>query len=157
MAARITEVRDAVYDLVDNAWVSRSGPDDLVVKASRLDIRARDHAGRKVYVFRSAVLGVPVSREHDQDDYEIGLLVVEKPTDAGDPDEAWVDQRVEFCQWLLDTVGNAREVRLLPASASGGLWPQAAQIDVVCDVEELSERKLFVSLLTVTYREFAAA
>jgi hypothetical protein len=153
MAARIVEVRNAVVSRVNNAWVVRGGPDDLVLAPYRFDIDSGKHKGRKVYVFPSAYTGNPATRSEDQNDYSIVVLIVERYTGAGDPTDVWVDERVEWVEWLLNLLGDVRAERLLSESASGGLWPETAETTTVYDVEELSEHKLFVSVIHVTYRE----
>lgn len=157
MAARITEVRDAVAERV-RSWWGPTGADE-VVALYRVQIDADELVGRKVYVIPTTFAGVPADRGEDQDDYTFAVIVAEKyPSEsAGDPAEAWVDERVAWCERLLQGVlGSARGTRILAASATGGLWPEAAELTAVYDVEELAERKLFLSVLTVTYREHAA-
>lgn len=162
MAARITEVRNAVVALINAAWVSRESIDDQVIGKTRVDIDSEKHKGRKVYVFRSTYTGNPANRDEDENDYTIALMVVERFAAAsgmGDPPESWVDARVEWCAWLLNVIGDARGPRLLALTGQpgSGLWPEVAEVTVVHDLEELAERKLFVSVLTATYREQAEA
>lgn len=166
--ARVNEVRDALAARINAAWLTpeeavltpaaagqreRESADDLVVTDTLWKVVASSHAGRKVYVMRAAIRGEPATRADDANDYAFGLYVVERYAGQGDPPEEWIDARIEFCTWLLNLVGNARAVYLLPDSASGGLWPQEAEIASVVDIDQLTENKLFTATLTVTYRE----
>jgi len=155
MAARITEVRNAVAAAINAAWVSRESVNDEVVTLSRVTIDSATHAGRKVYVFRSAYAEVPVTRDEDQGDYTIAVMVVERYAGQGHPPESWVDARVDWCEWLVNLLGDARGPRLLAVEGQpdSGLWPEVAEVTTVHDLEELTEKKLFVSVLNVTYRE----
>jgi hypothetical protein len=156
--ARIILARDALKDRIDEIWTDRGDPDNDEVLAPwsyRIDSKAL--TGRKVLVFPTTYAGVPVTRDEDQDDYGFVLLVVERYTEQGDPPDAWVDERVDFCEQLLEAVGNPRLFRLLAEEGDpdSGLWPQEAGVNPVYDVEELQERKLFMSALEITYREHA--
>lgn len=159
MAARIIEVRDAVVTKIGNAWVSRGSIDDAVTGPWRLDIKTKDHAGRQVYVFPSTYTGGPTNRLQDQNEYTLVILVAEVNRTAGDPTEAWMDERALFCEWLANTVlGDPRGANLLAVDGDPdtGLWPESVEVTAVYDVEELAERKLFLSVITATYREHAA-
>lgn len=171
-AARVNEVRDAIKARIDSAWVTfadaqvtppadwqraRESEQDEVVVASRWEIRASKLKGRKVYVVRDAVADQPATRGDDEKDFRFAFVVAERYAGSDDPPEEWLDARVEFCEWLLNILGNARNPRLLadPDDPNSGLWPQEAGITTVLDVEELDERKLFASYLSVTFREQA--
>lgn len=153
MAARITEVRNGVVDKITSAW----GPtgNDAVIGLTRVDIDSKAVAGRKVYVFRSGYSTTPADRGEDQGDYTVAVMVVERYTGQGDPPETWIDDRVDWCEWLVRLLGDPRGDRLLATAGDpySGLWPQSAEVTVVHDIEELAEKKLFVSVLSVTYRE----
>lgn len=152
-AVGITAVRDAVVALVEGQW-DRDNPDDEVIGRSYPDIDTAKLTGRKVYVLRAAEAGVPADRGEDQNDYAFIVLVAEKFPDAGDAPEEWIDERVAWCEWLLRVLGDPRTVRLLAAvgEPTSGLWPEEAEIAVVIDVQEISQRKLFLSQINVTYR-----
>jgi hypothetical protein len=157
MAARITEVRDAAADRV-REWWDPTGPDE-VRGCYRFDYDSRTAAGRKVFVLPVSYTGSPVTRREDADDYALAVVVVERfPAEsAGDPDEAWVDERVEWVEDLLNLLGNARGANLLadPGDPTSGLWPETAEATAVCDLEDLMEKKVFLAVLNVTYREHA--
>jgi hypothetical protein len=160
MAARIAEVRDAAAAKITAAW-SPADPDGVVARY-RVDIDSATHEGRKVYVFPSATASPePATRGEDVFDYTLAFMVIERFTAAdgmGDPAEAWVDERVAWVEWLWKLLGDARAERLLAdeEDPDSGLWPEVAEITTVYDLEELAERKLFVSVVTVTYREHSA-
>jgi hypothetical protein len=154
-ATGLNAVRDALVALIDAAW-DRDDPDDEVSGKSYLDIDSAKLKGRKVYVFRAGRADEPADRSEDQNDYGMLVLVVERWTEQGDVPEEMIDEFVAWVEWLLKTVGDARTVRLLgDADAGTGLWPEMAEIAVALDVEEITERKLLVAQLNVTYREQA--
>ena len=157
MSARIIDVRDALAERINDAWAADMEDADEVLTPYRFDIDSATHTGRKVYVFPSTYTGVPATRADDQNDYGLVVIVVERYTLAGDPPDEWIDERVTWCEWLLGIVGNARGDRLLATGDDDGLWPETAECTTVYDLEELSERKLFVSVITLTLREHAAA
>lgn len=156
--SRILPVRDALRDTINEWWEERDDPEnDEVLCPWKFPIQTAGIAGRKVVIFPSAYAGVPVTRAEDQDDYSHTILVVERYREQGDPPNEWIDERVNFCEGLLERVGNPRLPRLLPAEGepNSGLWPQVAEMQTICDAEELHERKMFFAVLNVTYREHA--
>lgn len=145
MAARIVEVRNALAAAI-TTWWTPSAP-DAVLTPWRFDLDSKTHTGRKVYVFPSEYARENVARGREQCDYAFALIVAERYEEQGQPPDSWTDERVEWCESLLehlDTPGN-----LLLSS----LWPQEAAVTTVFDLEELSARKLFFSVLNLTYRE----
>lgn len=153
-ATGLTAVKNAVVALIEANWTP-DDPDSGVVNESYPDINADKFKGRKVYVLRAARADELATREDDQNDYALALFVVEKYPDAGKADEEWIDERIAWSEWLLKLVGDVRTVRLLqdPAEPFSGLWPELAELAVALDVEEIKERKLYVSQINVTYRE----
>lgn len=158
MAARIVEVRNAAVTKIGNAWVSRGSADDAVSGPWRLDLDTKKLKGRQVFVFPSSYLGGPANRLEDQSDYTLVVLVAEVFRGTGDVPDAWCDERALFCEWLANTVlGDPRGERLLAVEGDpdSGLWPESVEVTTVYDVEELAERKLFLSVITATFREDA--
>ena len=148
MAARIVEVRNALAAAI-SAWWAPSAP-DAVLTPWRFDLDSKTHTGRKVYVFPSEYATENVARGFEQGDYAFALVVAEKYEEQGQPSDAWTDERVEWCESLLALLSNPAS-RLL----DNALHPQDAAVTTVCDIEELTARKLFFSVLNVTYREHA--
>lgn len=155
MAARIVEVRNGVVARVA-AWWEPAAPDEVSAPWD-LDLDTGKMKGRKVQVFPSTYTGGPVTRGQDQDDYTLVVLVAEVFEPSGDIPPEWVDERVAWCESLLDLLGDPRAERLLAVDGApdSGLWPETAECTTVYDLEELTERKLFLSVLTITYREHA--
>lgn len=169
-AARVNEVRDAIAAKINAAWIdqvtavttpptagqrARESNQDEVVTRSRWEIKASKHEGRKIYVYREMVAERPGTRGDDEKDFTFTLTVAERYPGSDDPSEEWIDERIEFCEWLLNLLANARDERLLivPGDLTSGLWPQEGEIRVLMDEDELDDRKLFVSVLVVMYRE----
>lgn len=148
--ARIIEVRDAIKTRINELWHpdDREGPDDEVLTPWVFRIAAATIRGRKIFIFPSAYLSEMATRKSDQGDYTYVLFVCERYREQGDPQDAWIDERVSFCEWLVNAVGDARGPKLLDT-----LWPETSGVELVYDTEELTERKLFCSVLNVTYRE----
>lgn len=153
-ATGITAVRDAAIAKVLAAWTTRTA-DDTVSGPARADKKLWKARGRGVYVFRSERADQPATRDEDQHDYTLVVWVIEKYPDAGDPPDEWVDERVNWVEWLLDLLGDPRGERLLATAGdpASGLWPESAALTTVYDVEDLTEHKAFSSVITVTYRE----
>lgn len=153
--ATLTAVRNATADLV-RAWWADMGPDDSVESKYSFRIDAKSHKGRKVYAVAAAEESPgPADRGADVYDYRVALVTVERFEPAGDVPEEWIDERVRFTEFMWKFVGEAREIRLLgdPAIAGSELFPKAAAVTTVYDFEELTERKLFISVVEVTYTE----
>ena len=154
--ARIIEARDALKEKIDTLWpveTRESQTDDEVLTPWLFRIEADKVVGRKVFLFPSAYATEFATRASDRGDYTFVLLVVERYREQGDPPDEWVDGRVSFCEWLANVTGDARGPRLLATNHLDGLWPEVAEVTTVFDLEELTERKLFLSVLTITYRE----
>lgn len=152
--ARLKEVRDAAVAKILAAWTDR-GASDAVTGVYRIDLDAATVTGRKVFVFPVSVAGRQVDRTEDENDYALGVWVVERYEPQGDPPDAWLDARLAWVEWLWKTLGNPRGARLLadPGDPNSGLWPAVAEITAAYDHDELAEGKLFASVLTVIYRE----
>jgi hypothetical protein len=159
MSARIVEVRNAVVTRINGAWTSRGSIDDAVSGPWRLDLDTKKVKGRQVYVFPSSYSGGPENRLEDENDYTLVVLVAEVYRGTGDPPDEWLDERALFCEWLANEVlGDPRAERLLaePSDPGSGLWPESVEVTTVYDVDELVQKKLFLSVLTATFREQAA-
>lgn len=150
-ATGITAVKDALVARIDAAWGPPAGSE--VSGKGRIDFDAGTLTGRRVVVFRAGRQDAPVTREADQYDYAFAVWVVERYADQGDPPEDWIDERVAWVEWLLTVIGSPRDPAGNPLP---GMWPQEAAIEELYDVDDLTEHKVFSSLLRVTYREEVA-
>lgn len=153
--ARIDEVCDAVVELIDDNW-NPSDPDE-VSAPDELEIDTKSLSGRHVYVFATAYGGNPATRGQDSNDYEVTVIVAEKYGDSGRPTQAWRRYLTRWCEWLLGIIANDRGARLLAdeGDPDSGLWVEEAETSVVFDVEELTTKKLFLSVMKIRYREHA--
>jgi len=147
MAARIVEVRNALAAAITAFW-THSSPDQ-VRTPWRLDYTVKTLTGRKVDVYPSEYLTENVARNFEQGDYTFAIVVAEKYEEQGEPTDAWTDERVAWCESLLEHLNDPANQLL------SSLWPQEAAVTTVCDLEELTVRKLFFSVLSITYREHA--
>lgn len=152
MAARVTEVRDAVKGAVE-AWWQPSAADE-VLTAWRADLDVKGWRGRKVYVFPAEYATENVTRADEQGDYTLSVLVAERCPDAGDPLDAWLDDRAAWVESLYEML-SAPALRLLPTPGEpySGLWCERAAVVSVYDLEMLTQAKMFMSEIAVTYRE----
>jgi hypothetical protein len=155
--ARIVEVCDAVVTKVGNWWVSRENAEDDVTAPFDFDLDTAVLAGRQVWVFPSTYTGDPVTRGEDLNDYTVVITVAEMFASEGAITTTWVRARIAWCETLLTLLGDARGERLLAVEGEpdSGLWPQTAEATTVYDLEELADRRLFLAVLTITYRESA--
>ncbi len=161
MAARVVEVCDAALAVIRAAW-DPVAPDEV---ARRYDLEiitlpeeAQRIKGRKVYGLPDAYTSPEAAtRGEDVNEYGLFLLVAERYEAAGPVPNAWVDERIAFVeQTVLGPLGDARTVRLLadPADPENtGLYPYSGFVETVFDAEELTHRKLFLSVVRLTFRE----
>lgn len=156
--ARIDEVVDGVAAAITDLWAP-VGPDEVVVdddfKIVTDPSKADVITGRKVYVLpESYDTPEPASRGEDFQDYGVVVLIAKLYTDGGRPTKAWVRaERYWVEQNIYLPLTDPRNV-LLPESDSGGLYAVAPSgVDPPYDVDELRERKLFLSLVRLTFRE----
>lgn len=156
--ARIDEVVDGVAAAIEATW-SPTAPDEVLVEDEfRIITDPSDPdviKGRKVYVLPETYdTPEPASRGEDFQDYGVVVLIAKLYSAAGRPTKAWVRaERYWVEQNIYRPLTDPRNV-LLPASASGGLYAVApSSVDPPYDVDELRERKLFLSLVRITFRE----
>lgn len=146
VAARVLDVCDACVAAIAAAW-SPAG-DDSVSRVYEVDIDAATLAGRKVYVFPAGMAWVELgTRLGDVHDEKVTVVVVERYGEAGAVPAAWLDSRVEFVQdAILDVLDDPR------GQPVPGYWSQESAVEVVYDLEELVQRKLFWSVASFTFR-----
>lgn len=148
--ARIIEVRDALKARIEELWPveDRASADDEVLAPLVFRLKAETTKGRKVFILASAYVKEIASRSSDRCDYTYVILVSERYRGQGHPPDEWITERISFCEWLIDSIGDARGPRLL-----NSLWPERSAITAVLDYDEMVERKLFGAAMEITYRE----
>jgi len=141
MAARIVDLCDAVVALLPTG----------AERVYEVSIDAETLEGRAVYVFPSKYGYLEVlTRADDQSEYAVSVLIAERYPDAGPAPKAWLDERVEWVQDnVLDVLDDPRG-----AEPVEGYVPWQSEVQTVYDVEELVNRKLFLSVVVITYRQF---
>lgn len=165
--ARIDEICDGVVARIEANWPDKSAPDE-VAAVDEVDIvtdpleESYIGAARKVYVIADAYDNPEISaRGSDFNTYTVMILIARLYTkdDSGTSLKDFV--RAER-RWVQESVykplTDIRGARLLKDDDNEGLLPVAPSlVEVPCDVEELRERKLFLSQVRVTYQEDARA
>lgn len=164
--ARIDEVVDAVVAKIAAAWNSSSP--DAVEAADEIEFQTdAQHPdcikGRQVRVRADSYDNPePAARGYDWNQYTVEICVARlfRTADADGlslkewvrAERRWVEQNV------YGLLTNPRSTPLLPDSSSGGLVPWAPSgVEEPCDEDELRDRRLFLSVVRVTFREDAAA
>ncbi len=153
MGARVVEVRNGLREKIDAYWTVRSDEDnDEVIGRWLFDIASETLLGRKVIIVPVSYLTGVANRTEDRGDYQLVVVVVERYTEQGPATDEWVDDRVMWCELLMTHITDPRAAKLLATNDEDGLWPDVSDV-LVYDVEELTQRKLFLSVITVTFRE----
>lgn len=149
MAARVLQVCDAVVEAIEALW-SPAAPDS-VSRAYLARHQLRGLEGRQVTVHPAGYAWPALgTRGEDYRDCKVLIAVAERYTAAGDVTDAWLDDRVEWVQSIYDDLDDPRTSNLL-----GAFWPEESAITVVFDPDELEQRKLFLSVIEMTFRELA--
>ena len=154
MAATIRLVCDAVVAAIVADWVP-TAPDGV----ERVYLPDTDEAyavvGRRIFVFPLGQAQADIaSRAEDRNEFRVGVMLVENYAAAGTPSREWCDERVDFFDGLYQLLGNPRtphEDPLFPAPLAQ-VYPDDAAIVVSYDADELRDKKLFWSLMELTYR-----
>lgn len=157
MAAGIIELCDQVVALIEAEW--EPGLPNQVERVYVAPATVEELAsltGRKVYVFpgRKLTKGA-TDRECDAIDWSVGILCIERYTDAGLLPKEWMDQRVEWqedvVEYAIDYDGregwlefNSRQLRTMSIETE------------VYDVDKHEEFKLYWSETEVIFEEPAA-
>lgn len=147
MSTRINDLCDSLVTAIRDTWFPISP--DLVSREYEVDLDSATFLGRRVYVFPDLyATPEPASRSEDYEDLTVQILVAERCADVGAVSKDWLDSRV---QWVQDViVGYLDRVRSEPAIL-GDHWPQSREVEVY-DRESLVERKLFLSVVSITFR-----
>jgi len=162
--ARIDEVVDAVVAVIAADW-SPSAPDSVSAEDAPEFNTDPDEgevmSGRQVRVLPDSYDSPDAaSRAQDVNDYTVVVVVAELYPDAGPVPAAWVRERRRWVQDVLFAPLTNPRTRLLavPGEPGSGLWSVApSAVETVYDVDELRERKVFLSVLRLTFREHADA
>lgn len=151
MAARVDQLCDQVKAVIEAAARVRplAGTEIVVTCDPTPDIDGDTMAAGRMQVViwwgRHTDAESP-ARGVDARDYEISILAVEKCGDAGRVPNNWLRERTEWVEECVRRpLANARE-RL------DGAYP-LTEGDVELDREELVERWLFWTVVSITYRD----
>lgn len=158
MSASVLAIADAVVALIASEWNAypggAMGASDGAARVYEVEIitdpdDAAVLVGRQVYVFPAGYsTAQPATRGQDFRDYQITVLCCERYTGQGSCPTAWLDDRV---YWAEQVVWRPLDnPRLTPVAA--GVYPIRAEV-VPYDIEELVQRKLWLSVTNATLRE----
>ncbi len=150
--SRVIEICEAVAGGIFSRW-SPSAP-DAVQRVYESEIITEPTApnvitGRQVYVFpTSYVTAELATRGTNRLEHVVTVVLAELYTTAGPVTNAWLDERL---LWAEQTVWHPLDDPRQPAILAG-VWPQRAEV-IPYDIEELVQRKLWLSWVTATLRE----
>jgi len=155
MAANIITVCDALVTAVEAAL---DAPLDATV--ARLYLAPLDlskDTGRYVWVFPARYSNTPASRGEDTWTHNVGVIVAERYTGAGEPTTVWIDERVEFCEAkVFTTLDLVRPWLSFGVDGARRLLTQTAEVTVYDDLR-LAEKKLFWSEMRFEFTEILDA
>ena len=154
--ANILTLADAIVSAINTAWTGK-GANDSVSRVYLAPVSVDDLdslTGRKVYVFPGPYDNGLANRGEDEWTYTLGILIVERYTDAGDPTTAWIDDRVDFVE---GTVGETIDYngRTLLSISSRRIWTESIEVETY-NLESLNQKKIFWSVLTAVFKELKA-
>lgn len=149
MAARVTEILDAVVSFLQGNW---TGTAPTISREYMASFVAEDFTGPRVYVMSAQYgqVGV-VTRAKDEDAYTVSIVFVDKYTLGAEaiPNE-WLDERVALVeQEIYEPLGDHR------TEAIAGLAPETATVNTVYDLDFLHQTRLFVSEVEIEFREIS--
>lgn len=148
MPARVIDAADKVVSAIEEFWGPT--PPAGVERVYLIDIDSGTLEGRRVYVLPgSFTWDEHITRIETFHDNTVSVLIVERLTCLPAEQTAWLDERVEFVEALLDLFNDDQN------PPTPGLWLQNGGVDPVYDLEELSQRNLFFSVLSLTLRGVA--
>jgi hypothetical protein len=125
-----------------------SGDDIEVTRAYRQELDLGKFTGRKVRVFPKSYTSPDViTRREVLWQASLVIVVAERFTDNGFPDNAWMDERIVWVeQNIFDVFGNVEPFRL------GKYWCESADVTVAYDWELLNEDRVFWSETELVFR-----
>lgn len=152
--ANILAVCDYLVDVVEAAWTTITA-DDSVERLYVAPLKLHEQSGRHVYIFPLSYSNQPATRGHDDWTYQVGIIVLERYEDAGEPPVSWMDDRVDFVQ---SKVFDALDFTRSPGNVSGGLrvLTQEANCEVY-NVDLMTQERQFRSELRFTFTEIREA
>jgi hypothetical protein len=150
MNAEIIEVCDAVVTVLSAAIAT-----DAVVERAYLSTDKLDRLDeRKVYVFPPKYASTLATRQEDQWTHTVGIRVVDKYPDPGEPTRAWVDDLVNFVRFKVVGTLDVNTKRLTVTGTGDDpqnrvAWTLSSDVEVY-DADWLA-KGVFVSDMTVEF------
>lgn len=157
MAANIITVCDALVTAIGTAWTTRVADNGTVARKYLAPVSVQELSsltGRKVYVFPGPYSNSLENRAEDAWGYDVGIVVVERYTDAGEPLDAWMDARVLFVE---EIVAAACDYPRSPLAIGSRKLRTEDITTTTYDIPLLNTSNLFWSELQVSLREIKAA
>lgn len=153
--ARIITVCDALVSAIDTAWTGK-GTGDAVFRVYLAPVTVEELnslVGRQVYVFPGAYSKELETRRENRYTLTIGILTIERYTEAGPPPTAWLDDRTAFVEQTVYAAVDY-DGRTMLAIGSRRIWTDSIEVETF-NLDMLNEKNLFWSELTVTMKEIA--
>ncbi len=157
MAAQIIAVADAAAAAILAAWEASALPPggaDAVTRVYEVPLADAEFAeaflGRQVWVFPAEYGRSAITRSLDNRRPKLAVVIAERyPAQAPVPTD-WLDARVSFVEQIVfATLADPRK----PALYSGLTAEDDGASVVVYDAELLIQQRLFLSMVTVQYRQ----
>ncbi len=150
--ARVIDICEAVANGIYSRWgpvapdgVQRVYESEIITEPTAPNVIT----GRQVYVFpTSYVTAELATRGANRLEHVVTVVLAELYTSAGAVPVAWLDARLLWAEQMVwHPLDDPRQPAILT-----GVWPQRAEV-IPYDIEELVQRKLWLSWVTATLRE----
>jgi hypothetical protein len=156
--ARINEVRDGVFDFLDDT-IAPAEPDRLSRGYAVRD-KLIELDGKRIRIFPEAYGDAErLARRRIAKEYAIIVTIEEpylEPAQAGDDGPVpldWIDERVDWVEENVFDPLNESHVREADGLLLDSLRTQTCEVTVVYDPGRIDQEKLFWSMIRVAYRE----
>lgn len=146
MSSLIMDLADAIEDAIAISWEPVAP--DTVEAGFHFAFELDSMEGRQVRILPAAYgFPEPVSRAQDVAELAVTVVVAERYPDAGPVPQAWLRERVAFVEEHVVGLDDSRTAEL-----PGGYYAWSSEVDPVYDLDELTQRNLFLSVVKLTMR-----
>lgn len=150
----ILTLLDELVSKVTTLWAPTGN--NAVARLYQTPFKTSEIQGRKVWFFPAEYDDEPATRAEDLITYRVAVIVAERYESAAEPSVAWVDERVDFVNGLLDWLefGRSASQGLLSIGARE-IFTASREPVQVYDVGMLMKHKTFWSELEFVFQEVA--